>query len=179
MATTFYLRDANIGLGAYNDLLTVNRGNAAANVSGTTTSGGTWISLGYWSTKPLLAFSLSGTVSFNLRGLESNAQANASLGMRIYKYSAGALSSSLGQASATVELGTAEGAVTGSVTPTTTTFANGDILVVEIGIINIGTMGSNRTVTLYYNGPTAAASGDSYFTITPTVTQHRRLQLTE
>lgn len=180
MSTTFYIKNDSIGLGTYNKLSSPLRsGDAATSVTGTTTSGGTWISLGYWATKPLVAFSLSGTVSFNFRAAESNAQANASLGMRIYKYSNGALGSSLGQASATTELGTSEAVITGSVTPTTTTFNAGDILVVEIGIINIGTMGNARTVTFYYDGPIAGASGDSYFTITPTITRQRRVQNTE
>lgn len=180
MATTFYLKNDNIGLGIYNKLSSTLRSfDPAVNTSITTTSGGTWISLGYWATKPLVGFSLTGAVTFNLRGLESNAQANASLGMRIYKYSNGTLGSSLGQASATVELTTSQTTVTGSVTPTTTTFNAGDILVVEIGVINIGTMGSGRTVTFFYDGPTAGASGDSYFTITPNITRHRRVQNTE
>jgi len=179
MATVYYLTNKNIGISStINRVLTLERGTGVTTTSGTTIASGTWISLGYWATKPLLTFTLSGSVSFNLRGQESNAQANASLGMRIYKYSAGSLSASLGQASATVELGTSETVVTASVTPTSTSFVNGDILVVEIGIINIGSMGGNRSVDLFFNGTTAANSGDSYFTITENTIYQQRTQLT-
>lgn len=176
MATVFYLRNLNIGIGAYS-LNTLERGGTATSVSATTTSGGTWISLGFWATKPLVGFTLAGSTSFNLSGLESNAQANASLGMRIYKYTNGVLGPSLGQASSGTELTTAETARTASVTPTSTVFSAGSILVVEIGAINAGTMGNGRTVTLRFNG-TAAASGDSYFTITENVTYSRRNRIT-
>lgn len=104
----------------------------------------------------------------NLRGAESATQANASLGVRLYKYSGGSLSASLGQPAALTELGTTEGAVTATFTPTSTAYASGDIIVVEVAITNGNgvTMGNGRTVTFYYAGPTAAASGDSYITFT-------------
>lgn len=175
MATTLYFRNTNIGIATYNKQAILSRGVTATSVAGTTTSGGTWISLGYWASQPLEAFTLSSSVSINLRGDESNNTANASLGLRLYKWAlSGGLGSSLGQASPTTELGTSEGAVTASVTPTSTAFSSGDVLVVEVGIINIGTMGNGITVNFYFNGPTAAASGDSYFTLTDTVTYARR-----
>ena len=179
MATTFYFRNSNIGLGVYNDLLTRERGALATSLSGNTVSGGTWVSIGYWAVQPLVGFTLAGSVSCNLRASESNAQANASIGMRIYKYSNGTLSGSLGQASGITELTTSETATVRSVTPTSTVFANGDMLVVEIGAINIGTMGAGRSVSFFFNGPTAAASGDSYFTITENVLYKNRTRLTE
>jgi hypothetical protein len=185
MATTFYPSSFSIGIATYGNGATgktalFERGASAASIAGTTTSGGTWISLGYFASQPLVEFSLSGTVTCNLRGAESSTQANASLGVRIYKWTkAAGLGASLGQASATVELGTTEGAVAATVTPTTTEFLSGDALVFEVGIINIGSMGNNRTVTFYFNGPTAAASGDSYITITPSVILQRRLTFTE
>lgn len=176
MATTLYFRNANIGIATYNQLASTLRGDTAASTAGTTTAGGTWISLGFWATKPLQPFTLAGSVSVNLRGDESNQQANAGLGVRIYKWAAATktLGSSLGQASGGAELGTAEGAVTGSVTPTSTAFLAGDVLVFEVGITNVGTMGTGRTVNFYFNGPTAAASGDSYLTLTENIVQHRR-----
>lgn len=174
MATVFYPQSANIAVNTYNKLASLMRGAAATSVAGTTTSAGTWISLGYWCTRPLVGFTLAGSVSINLRGDESAPQANATLGCRLYKLSGGSLSASLGQATGSVELGATESAVTGSVTPTSTAFANGDQLVLEIGIVNVGTMGAGRTVNFYYSGPTAAASGDSYVTLTETVTLQRR-----
>lgn len=170
MATTFYLRSANIGRATYNRFASLMRGGGVTSLAGTTTSGGTWISLAYFCTKPLVGFTFSGSASVNLRGDESNGLANATLGCRFYKLSqAGSLSASLGQANGSAELQTTETAVTGSVTPTSTAFANGDMMVMEIGITNFGTMGNGRTVNFYFNGTTAAASGDSYITLTENV----------
>lgn len=181
MATTFYLRNANIGVGAggANLLAVPSRGTTATSITTGTTASGTWISMGYWATKPLVGFTLSGSVSMNLRARETNNNANASVGVRLYRFSNGSLSGSLGQISATTELTTTESARTASVTPTSTAFANGDILVMEVGIINIGTMGGGQSVVLFLDGPTAAASGDSYITITENVTFSRRATLTE
>lgn len=184
MPTTLYPRLNEIGIATYGNgtqgsawLMT--RGTSASTLTATTTTGGTWITIGYFSTPPLEKFTFSGSISCNLRGLESNNLANASLGARFYKWTrAGGLGAQLIQASATLELGTAEGAVTASATAPNTEFLHGDVLVVEIGAINIGTMGSGRTVSFVFNGPTAGASGDSYITVAPTLVRHRRLILT-
>lgn len=155
--------------------MTVARGGTATSVAGTTISSGTWISLGYWATPPLVGFTFSGSTSMNLRGDESNAQANAGLGARFYRWVRGTgIGASLLNLASATELGTAEGAQTASGTPTSTVFANGDALVVEVGITNVGTMGNNRTVTFYFNGPTAGASGDSYVTLTENLVFQRR-----
>lgn len=186
MATTFHLRMANIGISPYGDvnsfggLLDTQRGASATQSSSTSVASATWVSIRYFISRPLAAFSLSGAITCNLRGSEAANQANASLGVRVYKWNpTTGLSASLGQASATVELGTTEGVVTASVTPTTTAFADGECLVFEVGAINIGTMGGGRLVSLFHDGPTAGASGDSYITITPNVTPQRRVTLTE
>lgn len=168
MATTLYLTNLVVGIPTYNQLARPLRGNGVVSTTGNTTAGGTWISLDWFSTPPLEPFSFSGTTSFNLRGLENNAQANASLGARFYRWNPGSgLSASLFQLSSATELGTAEAARTATGTPTAANFASGDILVIEIGIVNVGTMGGGRTVTFFYDGPTAAASGDSYVTLNP------------
>lgn len=180
MATTLYLRAANMAASPATRLSSTLRGASATTVTGTTTSGGTWISLGHWATRALEAFTLSGSISMNLRGDESNTQANAGLGLRVYKWTAsGGLGSQLVQINNTTELGTSEAVRTGSGTPTSTSFAAGDLLVVEVGIIAAGgTMGANRTVTLYIDGPTASASGDSYFTITENILLRDRARAT-
>lgn len=184
MPTILYPRTAKLGIATYGNgaagsAMLAGRGAAASSVSGTTTASGTWISLGYFATPPLNAFTLTGSISCNLRGLEANTNANASLGVRFYKWTRSAgLGALIVQASATVELGTAETAVAATATAPSTAFANGDVLVAEMGIINIGSMGSGRAVTLYFNGPTAGASGDSYITIPQTITQQRRAAIT-
>lgn len=170
MATTFYLNSATIigRLASYNS-----RGSATATLSGTT-NGSTWIFLGSWVTKPLEAFTLSGNVIMNVWGFESANQANASLGMRIYRYipSTNSISGLIGQASSAVELATnpAGSVRTGTlISPPSTVFNSGDMIWIEMGIVNVGTMGTGQTVTLQYSGPTAGVSGDSYFTITENV----------
>lgn len=184
MATTFFLRNSDIGIatygtGATGNLSTVIRGTTAvATYSATSVSSGTWVSLGYFATQPLINFSFSGAITCNLRGDEANNNANASLGVRFYRWNKTVgLSASLGQASATVELATSETAVTANLTPTAAAFADGDSLVFEIGIINIGTMGA-RVVNFYFNGA-AGATGDSFITINPNVSFQRRLIFTE
>lgn len=169
MATTFYLRSANIGLSAAPRLADLVRGAAATSVNGTT-NGSTWVSLALFTVRLLAPFTLAGSVSMNLRGLESANQANATLGLRLRKYSAGSLGASFGQATGATELGTTESARAAAVTPTSTAFGISDILVFEVGIVNVGTMGTGQTVTFFFNGPTAAASGDSYVTLTENVT---------
>lgn len=186
MPTTFYPRNAQIGVatygnGAVGEAALLGRGPSVSTLVGTTVGSATWVSLGYYATQPLEAFTLAGSISCNLRGAEDNNQANASLGVRFYKWTrAGGLGAQIAQASATVELSVnTETAVTATVTPTSTAFVAGDILVMEVGIINIGTMGANRGVTFYYDGPTAGASGDSYITINETVKLSRRITITE
>lgn len=170
MATTFYLRNDSVGITTYNQLATILRGPTATSITGNTEAAGTWISLTWFATPPVETFSFSGTTTFNLRGSENNPLANASLGARFYSWSPSAgLSASLLQLSATVELGATEAAVTATGTPSTVTILSGYVIVVEIGIINIGTMGAGRTVTFYYNGPTANASGDSFVTLNPNI----------
>lgn len=186
MPTTFYPRSASMSVGTYGNgtmgaALMDRRGSAATSVSDTTVASGTWITLANFATPPLQAFTFSGAISCNLRGLESNAQANASLGVRFYRWTRSDfdIGGLLVQASATVELTTAEGVVTATATAPGTAFSAGDVLVAQVGIINIGSMGGNRTVTLFYDGPTAGASGDTYITINPTVAAQRRVFITE
>lgn len=179
MATTLYFRNLLTGLDpVYNELMRLERGATATSIAGTTTASGTWISLGYWSTMPLVGFTFSESTSMNLRGNESNAQANAGLGARFYKWVRGTgIGASLLNLASAVELGTAEGAQTATGTPTSTAFDSGDALIIEVGITNVGTMGGNRTVTFYFNGPTAGASGDSYVTLTENLIFQRRAHI--
>lgn len=179
MATTLYFRNLLTGLDPlYSELLTLERGGGNTFISGSTVSGATWVSLGFWMTSPLVAFTFAGSASMNLRGYESNNQANAGLGARFYKWVRGTgVGASVLNLASTVELSTSEGVQTASGTPTSTAFASGDALVIELGIVNVGTMGSARTVWFYFNGPTAGASGDSYITITENLVFQRRARI--
>lgn len=179
MATTLYFRNILTGLDpTYNELMTLERGGVATSTAGTTTSGGTWISLGYWTTTPLVNFTFSGSVTANLRADESNNLANAGIGARFYKWVRGTgIGSSVLSLATGTELGTTESARSITGTPTSTAFADGDSLVIEVGITNVGTMGNARTVNFYFNGPTAGASGDSYVTLTENLVFQRRARI--
>lgn len=181
MATQLFLNNAIMSLRYSGFAVRVagrSRGALINSLSNSTTSGGTWISLGFWSTAPLEPFTLSGSISFNLWGFESNNTANASLGLRLYKYnSSTGFSASLGQATNTTELGTSSGVVTASVTPTSTAFDAGDILAFEVGAVNVGTMGAGRTVTVNFNNSAVGADGDSYVTITENIVERNRVRI--
>lgn len=181
MATTFYISSRDIGVVDVGSFLArLARGAAATGIQLATVAGGTWVSFGLWATPPLAAFTLSGVVTMNLRGLESSTQANVGLGLRVYRWSPEAgIGPQLVQISNATELTTAEVLRTGTGTPPSTVFNHGDVLVFEPGLIAAGgTMAGNRTGTLFFDGPTAGASGDSHVTITENVTLHRRVRST-
>lgn len=189
MATTVYFTSALCGFPGSSFSTQVNNqalfvgqrapSTVATTITTATQAGGTWISVGFWYTKSLTPVTISSSISVNLRGLESNNQANASLGLRVWKgdITTSSLSSQLGQTAALAELGTTEGAITGSFTPTSTAFASGDFIAFEVGVTNATglTMGGGRTVNFYYAGPTAAASGDSFVTFTDNLLLSDRL----
>lgn len=114
---------------------------------------------------------ISGSINCNLWGLESSMNANAALGVIIDRLnSQGAVvSSGFGQGIATAELGTSSAVQNFNISsPTTTNFLKGDRIRVRVYFDDAPTltMGSGFTLTFNYDGPTAAASGDSYITFT-------------
>lgn len=120
---------------------------------------------------------ISGSVLHNLRAAESNMSANAAINVAIYKLgkdtfmAIGASNSTLIDATArTTELAvTTETAVNFSETPAGgITLQKGDRLLIHVGFGQAGTMASGFTCTFWYDGPTAAASGDSYIEFTET-----------
>ena len=178
MATQFFLRDERIGIGGYR-LLATQRGPASKDLLINTVAGATDISGGFWVTHPLRGFTLSGTINFNLRARESNAQANAKLRTRLYRWRPGiGNGANILQTDQAAELGTADAAVALAPAGPGTVFLDGDALVLEVAVTNAGTMGGARVVTLTYDGPGAAAAGDSYVTINPNVERHRRRRIT-
>ena len=179
MATTFYLRNSKIAISGYN-FLAVARGAVAASLTVNTVGGATWIPINTWVTAPLNAFTLSGTINIQIRASENNNAANAGIECRMYKWSpSSGLSGAFLTLKQATELSTTDSSVTLSGTPTTTTFNNGDAIVITVGITNIGTMGGSRTVTMTYDGPSANVTGDSYVTINENVVLKNRLIITE
>jgi hypothetical protein len=143
---------------------------SGANIQVTASAGGTLLK---WISQPLASpVTISGAITMNTWGLESNAAANATFAFTIKKYTAGGegrailLNKSFG-----TELTTSNAVQNWTANPLQqTTFAVGDRIVIICLITNAGgAMGAARTVTLNYGGKTAAASGDVWVKFTERV----------
>lgn len=182
---TVYLRDAasDIDPGAeLEKLASPTRGAAAvskvtntaagptAGVQVTNGAGGTAIA---WLSAPLDAVTIAGTVTFNVRMAESAAQANTGAQVKIERCNgAGVVQSTIVNSEQGTELTTSESARNWTATPTSTALSAGDrIKITVLGNDAGGNMGSGRTFTLWYDGPTAGASGDSYVTFTESLSE--------
>lgn len=143
----------------------------------TDTAGGTVVD---WFTRPLTAFTLGGMAVANLRALESVATANASLRCEIARVNNDGTNESVwgswcmaGVASDRGELSTTEAARTANVSGDDLAVSDGQRLRIRVYIDDGGgPMGASQTVTFYYAGTSAAASGDSYITLPQTVTEY-------
>jgi hypothetical protein len=147
------------------------------NIQWTVTAGG---SILQWITRPLVAaVTIAGAITVNLWATESNNLANSGVRGRVWRLQPNGTKTQIGVANMSTELTTSIAAQNFSITPTSTAFAAGDRIVLEVDLTNVGgTMGSGRTASLTYAGPTAAASGDSYFTFTETFTFRQPRALT-
>lgn len=194
MSTTLYFRDFfspfnkafNAAVAACNlRSLSLQRGNAAVTkatntVAGTTAgyritdgAGGSDLMFAFGPIDKITTSASNGTMNFRL--VESATQANATMFFnRLTAWNpAGAsvggpsnLHGQLGNVNA--EAGTTEGAISATLNQNTSaTVPAGYYLVAEIMADDgVGvTMGSGRTVSFVYDGPTAAASGDSFVTL--------------
>ncbi|MGD9641917.1 MAG: fibronectin type III domain-containing protein [Elusimicrobiales bacterium] len=140
----------------------------------TKASGGTAM---VWYTDPLDEVTISGNVTFNLWGRESNKFANAGFTAELLRASAsGAIQSVI----ATVTTPVSELATTAAVrnwvrTPAPTALANGERLALRVYIDDAGQnmTALARTVTLTIDGPTAGANGDSWFRTTESLAPAR------
>jgi len=153
------------------------RGNAVTTAVTTSVASGTNIQLTETTaggqavtffSEPLTAgVTISGTVTPNLRGLESANAVNSGLALLVERANNAGVAQSTVIARQVIgaELTTSETARTAALTPTSTAFSAGERIRVTISLINVGTMGGG-TVTMHYNGAAAAASGDNYITFT-------------
>lgn len=182
MATTFFLHAAASDLGgAGQKALDTTRGAAAAtavtntvasgnNIQITQTAGGQALQ---WLTAPLSAVTISGSITVNIRGLESATAANSGAGIRIERAdSSGNILATIVPSSAVsaTEYGTTDAARSAAFTPSPATLSTGDRIVVTVLAVAVGTMGGSRTVTNSYDGPTSGAAGDTFVTFTETIT---------
>lgn len=129
---------------------------------------------GFYVTPPLSApFTISGTITLNLRGSEAAMTQNAAINAVIEKISgADGSRTTIATTANTVELGTAESANNFNVTPTSTAMVRGDRIrvVVYADDSAAATMASGGNLIFWLNGPTAAASGDSWIQFTENLT---------
>jgi hypothetical protein len=117
---------------------------------------------------------ISGTITPNIRALESNGLANYGVGIEILRFpNGGSVPDATIVASVPVglELGTSEAARTSNITPTSTAIATGDRIVIKIGWYAAGgTSASGRTATGFWNGA-SGATGDTFVTFAETLTE--------
>ncbi|OGS12676.1 MAG: hypothetical protein A2234_07855 [Elusimicrobia bacterium RIFOXYA2_FULL_58_8] len=128
----------------------------------TRTAGGTPV---VWYSDPLDAVTISGNVTFNIWARESNKFANAGLAGELLRTdSSGNILSVIASVVAPAsELATSFALKTWTRTPAPTALSNGDRLALRLYMDNFGTMAANYTVQVSLDGPTAGASGDSWF----------------
>ena len=185
MSTQLFLRDLASDLGGSGQkALSASRGAASTTAVTNTTASGTNIQVTQtgggqaltWFSVPLAPVTISGSVTVNIWGFESANAANAKAGVTIeHTDVAGNVLSTI-VANTAVPTTSSEyglspgGAKNASFTPTSTLVANGDRIKVTLFVKNQGTMGGSQTVTNSYDGPSAAAAGDTYVTFTETLT---------
>lgn len=138
---------------------------SGTNIQVTATAGGQ--ALTFFSEPLTEGVTISGTVTPNLRGLESAGTVNAGLALLVERANTAGVAQSTVIARQVIgaELVTTESARTASLTPTSTAFSAGERIRVTVSLINVGTMAAG-TATMHYNGAAAAASGDNYITFT-------------
>lgn len=138
---------------------------SGTNITVTATGGGQALS---WFSDPITTgFTISGTVTVNIRGLESANAVNAGRGILIERTNnAGTVQSAILNdvtvPSTITEFSTtdaANGAAT--YTPTSTAMSVGDRIKVTLKIRNVGTMGAG-TATISHDGAVSGAAGDTW-----------------
>lgn len=179
MATTLYLRlesesSSPITSHTFEDQLATTRGGGVSSQTVTTTASGNHIETPSWWIYRVNAVTISGTITFNFWGLESAMTVNAGLACVISRYdgSGNFVSDVVAQGNANhadgVELGTSAAVMAWTATPTSTSFADGDWIVVKPHVDAVGTMGSGA-VDFNYGGSTGGSNGDSFVTFTETI----------
>lgn len=143
----------------------------------TDTAGGT---VADWFTRPLQAFTLTGMAQANIRALESNTAANASLRCEIARVEGDGTSPSVWASWCISPSGNDQGELTTSEVARTA-WVSGDALAISDGQrlrirlyiedTSGAAMASGQTVTTYYAGTSGGASGDTYVTLPQTVTE--------
>jgi len=167
------------GAGVQNDVTNTAAGPVSP-IQVTDTAGGTVVD---WWTRGLEAFTLGGAVLVNLRAIVSNAATNAALKCEIAVTDSDG-SNPVAWASALHHaeiIATSEAAYAFLVAGPDTSVASGKRLRIRISVDDArsdyygGDLASGYTVTTYYAGTSAGASGDSYLTFTNTLVEYTTL----
>lgn len=193
MATRVYLRqlyssvDAATGdgyklarttRGSSSTSIVINPANGSNNSVWTLTSGG---SVTAWITEALEAQTISGTTTFNFWALESQVQLDAYASVELFKLPRGSTTetSIFGPVRDDVEIGAASSALNWSGTLASTSFNKGDRIVIKAlcaGAPSVTNGGAgSRTATLFYDGATADAEGDSWVDFPDLIFQQRNI----
>ena len=147
----------------------------AASIAGTTvgiefTSGAVALE---WISEPLSAdFTIAGTITGNLWGFESTMNDNTAINFVVDKIdgATGAITQ-IAKSARVTELGLTPGSANNfTVTPTSTACKRGDRIRIRPFIDDAGAAMIVGTTTFSYNGPTAAAAGDSWVQFTENLT---------
>jgi hypothetical protein len=125
-----------------------------------------------WFSNPLNAKTIAGTITFNLWGFESAAQANTGFDVLVERCDqAGNVLSTILRSERGTELATAAAVNNWTGAPTSTALSAGDrIKITVFGNDAGGTMASGRTFTLDYGAGTGV-DGDSYVQVNEAVTE--------
>lgn len=176
MPTRLYLVDLASSLaGAGQKQLSANSGRASVQAITTTVASGTNIQVTAtaggqaltWFSEPVTeAITISGTVTPNIRGLESANTVNAGVGILIERTNtAGTVQSTIvaltGIPATITEFGTTDAAKTANYTPTSTSMAAGERIKVTLSIRAAGGTMAAGTATISY-GTGVAGAGNSY-----------------
>ena len=146
-----------------------NTATAGSNIQMTQTAGG--FAIAFISPPVAVAFTLAGTVTFNLWAKVNLLAANTTVAVSLIKYSSGAEGAAFLTSSFGTAVTTTIGAKNWTGSPTSTAFAVGDRLVIKCLITNATSlvMVTGDTLTMDYAGKTAAADGESFISLTESV----------
>lgn len=151
------------------------RGSVAAGLTASTLENGTgrMVGLAYdFLTQPLSAdFTLSGTISCNIWGMESNMNNNAAPGVNVQVLRSDGTVVDIGTSAYATELGTASSLHSFTITPTSTALNKGDRLRVRVFFREAtATSMAGGTASLRYASPTASVDGDTWVEFTENLT---------
>jgi len=133
-----------------------------------------------WYTKQLTAFTLTGLAQANLRALASTAASGISMRCEVAVVNSDGSSPTVwatwcidGSGTNIGELGTSEAASTANVSGDDLSVIDGQRLRIRLYLEDSANlaMQASKTATFFYNGTSAAASGDSYITFAQTLAE--------